>query len=176
MKKLVIILAALFLLSVSAFAATDDAKTKIALDESNQILEQALAKIEELEKENLALKGEKEALNKEILSLDISLVEASEALDENNKILTQAYNRIDKDSIEIENLRKHIKSLIAAGVEVKTYDWNIIITTGYPISMGLDVAYNLPFFPSLGVLVGIDYFIDNKFAAIKAGIKINLGK
>ena len=180
MKKLSIILFAI-LIAFPVFS--DDCAD--ALDESNQLLEQAYAKIEELEAEVerlqngdevKALKEENKKLNSQILSYEVALSEASNALNESNNILQQAYDRIDADGIEIKELRAHVQNLISAGVEIKTYDWNVIITTGYPLSMGVMIGYNLPFFTNVGFVAGVNYNITDNIPAFQAGVKINIGK
>jgi len=180
MKKLALILLA-FLIAVPVFAEN----CEDALEKSTEVLIKASSRIDELEKEVKelknsdeieALKEENQMLKNQIISLEVSLTEASKALYESNITLQKAYDRIDKDSNEIAELRGHIKTLINAGVEVKTYNWNVIITSGYPASLGVAVAYNLPFFTNLGVVVGVDYNIESNTPAFKAGIKINIGK
>lgn len=180
MKKLVLILL-MILIAIPVF--TENCED--ALEESTNLLIKANSKIEELEDEIERLESgheikifreENQMLKKYITSLEVGLAAASKALEESNIILQKAYDRIDKDGNEIVDLRGYIKTLIDSGVEVKTYDWNVIIISGYPISLGVSVAYNLPFFTSLGVIIGIDYNIDSNTPAFKAGIKINIGK
>jgi len=180
MKKLVIILLAIFI----AFPLFAD-ECQDALEESTQLLTEASERIDELEAEIERIKrgteverleAEVKSLNAQILSYEVALAEASQALSESNDILTLAYNRVDADGIEIAALREHIQNLISAGVEIKTYDWNVIITTGYPLSMGVLVGYNLPFFTNIGIVAGVDYNITNNIPSFKAGLKINIGK
>lgn len=180
MKKIVVILLAIFI-ALPVFA--DDCAD--ALEESNQLLLEAYERIEELEEENRRLKNgdeikllkeENKFLNDLILSYEVALAEASTALSESNDVLSEAHDRIEADGVEIDGLRTHVQNLISAGVEIKTYDWNVIITTGYPLSLGVMVGYNLPFFTSLGVVAGVDYNITNNIPSFKAGLKINIGK
>ena len=180
MKRLALILLAI-LIAVPVLAES----CEDALEKSTELLIRANSKIEELEAEIEKLKSgnelkivreENKFLKKQILSYEVVIAEASKALAESNIVLQKSYDRIDKDGDEIKELRGHIRTLITAGVEVKTYDWNVMITAGYPASLGVAVAYNLPFFTSLGVTVGVDYNIDTNTPALKAGIKINIGK
>ncbi len=150
MKKLVLILLALMIVLPIFADKKDD-----ALEESTKLLSDALDKIEELE---------------------FTIIQLDKALSDNNIVLQDAYDRIDKDGIEIEELRGAVKTLIKNGVEFKTYDWNVIVTTGYPASLGLMAGYNLPFLTNLGFVAGFDYNFDNMIPAFKVGIKINLGK
>lgn len=179
MKIITIIL--LLLSPVMLFSETCEE----ALDESSKLLERAYNTIEELENEVEALKkGTKvEELNNRIKELEsesmmygLLLAESNVALDESNKLLQKAYDRIEEDDKEIKELREHIKSLVNAGVEVRTYSWNIMVTSGYPLSIGLAVGYNLPFLTNIGFMVGIDYNITNNIPAFKAGVKLNLDK
>jgi hypothetical protein len=180
MKKLAIILLTIFI-AFPLFA--DDCED--ALQESTELLELAFERIEELEAENAALKegsrveeleAEVKFLEDLVLSYEVALAEASNALSDSNDILQQAYDRIDADGTEIEMLRGHVQNLISAGVEIKTYDWNVIVTSGYPLSIGVMVGYNLPFFTSIGFVAGIHYNIDSNIPSFQAGLKINIGK
>lgn len=180
MKKLAIILLSIFI----AFPLIAD-DCSDALEESNELLEMAFERIEELEAQNEALKEgsrvaeleeEVKFLEDLVLSYEVAMAEASQALEDSNNILQQAYDRIDADGNEITMLRGHVQNLISAGVEIKTYDWNVIITSGYPLSMGISVGYNLPFFTNLGFVVGFDYNFTDMIPAFKAGVKINIGK
>lgn len=146
MKKLLVILLALVFISPIFAELTD---------EDAALLEAAYNRIEFLENEVEVL---------------------DQALADSNVVLQSAYDRIDKDGIEIEELRGAVKTLIKNGVEFKTYDWNIILTTGYPVSMGVMVGYNFPFFTNIGLVAGFDYYFEDQFPAFKAGLKINLGK
>ena len=166
------LIAFLVIFPVSIFA--DDLQK--ALDESTALLQKANETIDRLTAENKRLKDDNVFKDKQILSLETSLAAASTALDQSNQVLQKAYDRIDKDSTEIKDLRDHIKSLISAGVEIRTYNWNVMISTGYPWNMGIEVAYNLPFFPTLGVMTGIEYNIDANIPMFKVGLKINIGK
>ena len=189
MKRLVAILFAFLIFSVPAVFA--DETCEEALAESTILLEAALDRIEELEKENkdlidgaltdetakqriAELEEDNKRLRDELLGTKVLIAEANTALGESNDILQLAYDRIDKDQTEIEGLRDHIDSLINAGVEIETYHWNIMVTTGYPASMGIAIGYNLHFFPVIGVVLGFDYNIDSNIPALKAGIKINI--
>lgn len=180
MKKIALILFAVLI----AFPLFAD-ECSDALEESNQLLLQAYERIEDLEDENERLRSgseierltkENKSLSAQILSYEVVIAESSLALEESNDILSQAYDRIDADGVEISGLRTHVDNLISAGVEIKTYDWNVIITSGYPVSLGVMVGYNLPFFTSLGVVAGFDYNFANNIPEFKAGLKINIGK
>jgi len=144
MKKLALILL-VFLITIPVFAES----CEDALEESTNLLIKANSKIEEFEDEierlesgyeMKILREENQMLRKYITSLEVGLAAASKALEESNIILQRAYDRIDKDGDEIVDLRGHIKTLIDSGVEVKTYDWNVMITSGYPISLGVAVS------------------------------------
>jgi hypothetical protein len=165
MKKIILVF---LLLSTTLFA--DDVKK--ALEESNKLLKQAYDKIEQLEQEKKDLIKSHE---NDLLVYKSLLAEANKALAESNDILAKADSRIEKDQIEIQKLRDTIRDLISAGVEVKTYDWNILIQSGYPFNIGLGVSYNLPFVSNVGIHVGVDYFIETQTSALRAGIKFNLG-
>jgi hypothetical protein len=189
MKRLVAILFAFLVFSVPAIFA--DETCEDALEESTILLQAALDRIEELEEENqklldgaltdetakqriAELEEDNKRLRDELLGTKVLIAEANAALGESNEILQLAYDRIDKDQTEIEGLRKHIDDLINAGVEIETYHWNIMVTAGYPYSMGIAVGYNLHFFPVIGFVLGFDYNIDSNIPRINAGIKINI--
>lgn len=174
-----------------------------ALEESTMLLERAYNEIESLEQQNANLdsqveeleaqlqqadsnsaqvnEDEKERLQSRIKELEdendelrVSIAEASNALKESNDMLERAYSRIDEDQKEIERLRQHIESLIASGVDIQTYSWNLMFLGGYPQNAGFQVAYNLPWFPDLGALVGFSFNFESTEPVAYAGIKINL--
>lgn len=192
MKRISIIL---FLLIPSLLYADSISELRRALNESNQTLERALERIKELE--NQIQEDEdllKEANNQLDISNDLlesantkienvkeeneilksSLREASLALEESTNLLEKAYDRINKDQEEIIRLRQSINDLIDAGVEFKTYNWNIMFLGGYPTNIGLAVAYNLHFFPEIGLVAGFDFNFDTMTPIAFGGIKINL--
>src|SRR6056297_160747 len=187
MKKIIIILT-IFITPFFIFpeSVTTLEECNIALTESNDLLIKALNKISELERKNSELtdnlKAKKNIESEEIIKnledtnqrLRVSLAEASNSLKESNMILEKAYKRIEEDQKEIELLRKRIKELIEAGVEVKTYNWSTTILFGYPYEIGFDFNYNLPWMPILGVVIGSNYNIESGTPEIKAGIRINI--
>jgi len=163
MKHLISILLFLFILA-PIFSNNEVSNT---LEESNKLLEQALIKIETLE-------NEIEELTTSLISKEKLITKADKALEDNNKVLKMAWERIDKDQDEILKLRNMIGELIDAGVEITTYHWNIMFTSGYPLNTGLSVAYNLHFFPLLGIVVGFNYNWEINQPLMTLGIKINL--
>jgi chromosome segregation ATPase len=159
-----------------------------SLDESTELLESAFNRIEELEKENKSLKekldqdSEKEIkelknkiekLKREKEDIEVSLIQASKALEESNLVLDRAYGRISKDQKEIERLRDNIHELINAGVEVKTHNWSMSILAGYPYEVGFNINYNLHWMPNLGIIVGGGYDIEHNMPKVNAGLRIN---
>jgi hypothetical protein len=183
MKKLLVIL--LLLVSTFSFAQTAGASkapsADQALAESNKLLQQALDKINELEKENAQLttdnkilKAENTSLKATNLDLQTSLAEASNAIKQSNEVLSLAYDRIDKDQNEIIKLRTSIGDLIKSGVEVVSYQWEIGIGVGYPYTAKLNLSWNPPWFPSMGFTAGVEYYFDTEKAGVFAGVKINL--
>lgn len=167
MKKLILLISLGIFLSVMPILANETCEE--ALNESTLLLESALEKINE-QFATLEEQAERIEFLKSILE------EADKALGESNNILQKSYERIADDSIEIANLRKTIAALINAGVEIKTYDWNVMVMSGYPFNLEVDVAYNLPFLTSIGVVVGINHNIDSNITSFQIGLKINIGK
>lgn len=163
MKKLLLIV---LLSLVPFFALADD--TEGALVESTALLDLAFDKINE-QAETIDI------MTIRIASLEGILLLADQALADSNVLLGRADTRIADDAIEITGLRNTIEDLITAGVEIRTYDWNILVVSGYPFNVGIGVAYNLPFLTSIGIYGGINHNIDSDLTSFQAGIKINLG-
>lgn len=188
MKKFLVVL--LLLVSVFSFAQNTGKTTTAdqALAESNKLLQQALDKITELEKQNAQLVDDKKALTAENatlksentslkatnLDLQTSLAEASNAIKQSNEVLQLAYDRIDKDQNEIIKLRTSIGDLIKSGVELVSYQWEIGITVGYPYTAKLNLSWNPPWFPNMGFTAGVEYYFDTEKAGVFGGVKINL--
>jgi uncharacterized membrane protein YgaE (UPF0421/DUF939 family) len=167
-KKFLIILFLFFTIFSFSNEITD------ALEESNKLLIKANNTIDKKDEEIKALKDKIEYLEKEIIKKDDILNIVKQTLEENNIILQEAYDRIDKDQNEISDLRNIIKKLIDSGIEITTYHWNIIFTSGYPMNIGMGIAYNLHFFPKLGLIVNFTYNWETEKPLLTAGIKINL--
>lgn len=167
MKKLILLVTLSVLLSSMPVLANETCEE--ALNESTLLLETALEKINE---QSATIEEQAERIE----FLRSLLEEADKALGESNNILQKSYERIAADSIEIENLRKAIEALINAGVEVKTYDWNVMVVSGHPFNLGVGVAYNLPFLTDIGVVVGVNYNIDSNLTSFQIGLKINIGR
>ena len=155
MKKLIIILF-MFLVLMPAFS-----------DVTKDRLDRALETIEELKIENQNLKDT-------IAHKDDLLKKADEALADNNEVLAAASARLDADQEEIIKLRSMIKDLLANGIEISTYHWTITFLGGYPTTTGLEVGYNLHFFPSVGLVAGFSYNWEEHKPLMTFGLKINL--
>lgn len=138
-----------------------------ALEESNDLLEQAYDLISKKQKK---IDEQKMFID----SLNIELAACSAALANSNEVLEEAYNRIEDDQKEINSLREHIKRLVDAGIEVKTPSWDVTVLTGYPAIIGTQIGYNFPFLPQLGVTTGALYSFEHESPYIIAGVKLNL--
>lgn len=153
-----------------------------SIEQSNVLLEKAYRVIENLEKENSNLKSsllnmEKkvEDLVKEAEDYKVLLYKAQSVISENNKMLEVAYKRIEDDQREIVKLRGHIDDLIKTGVEVKTHKYEFGVTAGYPVSsIGFFGAYNLAWFPKVGVVAGANFLLQELKPLIYIGVKINV--
>jgi hypothetical protein len=177
MRKIIAVL--FLLLSTIAFSQTSGIDS--AISDSNRLLQQALDKINALEKENTTLRSDKDFLTRENkflkdtnLMLQASLAEASIALKQSNEILQKASNRITADQNEINSLRLSIKELISAGVEIQAYRWEISALIGYPLAAELLVSWNPQWAQGFGLSLGVQYYFESQKAGAFVGAKINL--